>query len=170
MARSSNMILGLSFEAFTQFHVVLSLIGIATGAAVAFGMAAGKRFDVLTGVFLATTVLTSVTGFLFPIGGATPAVVFGVLSLIVLAIALLARYGFGLEGAWRWIYVVTAFAALYLNAFVGIVQAFQKQPLLQPLAPTQTEPPFVAAQVFLLAFTLFVGALALRRFHPLRQI
>lgn len=158
------MILGLSFEAFTQLHVVISLIAIATGVVVALGMANGKRMDGLTGIFLATTVLTSVTGFLFPFGGVTPAIIFGALSTVVLAIALLARYAFRLEGAWRWVYVVTAFAALYLNAFVGVVQAFQKQPFLQPLAPTQSEPPFLAAQAMLLAITLIVGALALRRF------
>lgn len=160
------MVLGLPIETFTLLHVIISLIGIAAGIVVAFGMAGGNRLDGLTAVFLATTVLTSVTGFLFPFGGVTPGVIFGVLSLIVLAIALVARYAFDLAGNWRWIYVVTALAALYLNVFVGIVQAFQKQPLLQPLAPTQSEPPFLIAQAVVLAIFLVVGLIALRRFHP----
>lgn len=160
------MTFGLSLEDFTLLHTVLSLVGIATGLIVAFGMLANARLDGWTAIFLATTVLTSLTGFLFPFASVTPAVVVGAISMAVLAIAIAARYAFGLRGHWRWIYVVTALAALYLNSFVGVVQAFQKQPFLQPLAPTQSEPPFLLAQAAVLIFFLVIGAIALRRFHP----
>jgi hypothetical protein len=160
------MILGLSFSAFTTLHVVISLIGIATGIVVLLGMLGGKRLDGLTAVFLVTTVLTSVTGFLFPFSQLLPSHVVGIISLVVLAIALFALYGKGLAGAWRAIYIVTATIALYLNVFVGVVQAFQKLAFLQPLAPTQAEAPFVVAQVVVLALFAVLGFLAVRRFHP----
>ena len=160
------MMLGLSLSAFTTLHVILSLIGIVAGLVVALGMLGGKRLPVLTAVFLITTALTSVTGFLFPFHRLLPSHVFGIISLIVLVPALAGVYGFGLVGSWRWIYVVTALIALYLNVFVGVVQAFQKLSFLQPFAPTQSEPPFLVAQLVVLAMFLVLGFLAVRRFHP----
>jgi hypothetical protein len=160
------MMLGLSLSAFTTLHVILSLIGIVAGLVVALGMLGGRRLPVLTAVFLITTVLTSVTGFLFPFHRLLPSHVFGIISLVVLAPALAGVYAFKLEGAWRWIYVVTALIALYLNVFVGVVQAFQKLSFLQPFAPTQSEPPFLVAQLVVLAIFLVVGFLGVRRFHP----
>ena len=145
------MILGMSFSTFTTVHVVISLIGIATGIVVLLGMLSGKRLDGLTAVFLATTVLTSVTGFLFPFSRLLPSHVVGIISLVVLVVALVALYSKRLSGVWRSIYIVTATMALYLNVFVGVVQAFQKVAFLQPLAPTQAEAPFVVAQVIVLA-------------------
>ena len=160
------MILGMSFSTFTTVHVVISLIGIATGIVVLFGMLSGKRLDGLTAVFLATTVLTSVTGFLFPFSRLLPSHVVGIISLVVLVVALVALYSKRLSGVWRSIYIVTATMALYLNVFVGVVQAFQKVAVLQPLAPTQAEAPFVVAQVIVLALFGVLGFLAVRRFHP----
>ena len=160
------MILGLTIENFTLLHVVISLVAIVTGIIVLFGMIGGRFLPRLSGIFLATTVLTSLTGFLFPITAFTPALAFGVLSSIILAIALVAIYAFRLSGIWRPIYVVTSIAALYLNVFVLVVQSFQKLEVLQPLAPTQSEPPFAAAQGAVLVFFLVAGFLALRRFHP----
>lgn len=160
------MILGLSIETFTVVHVVISLIGIVTGIIVLFGMFGANRLDGWTALFLLTTVLTSVTGFLFPISGFTPALGVGIVSLVLLALALLGFYAFRLAGAWRWIYVVTATVALYLNCFVAVVQAFQKLSVLQPLAPTQSEPPFQIAQGVLLVLFIVAGILAVRRFHP----
>jgi hypothetical protein len=160
------MILGLSPDTFTTVHVVLSLIGIASGIIVALGMLGGRHLGGLTEVFLATTVLTSVTGFLFPFTTLLPSHVFGVISLAVLALALLALYAFHLAGTWRAVYVVTAVIALYLNVFVGVVQAFQKLAVLQPLAPTQSEPPFLIAQVLVLIVFVATGVAALRTFHP----
>jgi hypothetical protein len=160
------MILGMSTYAFTLLHVIISLIGIVTGSIVLFGMLAGKRLDVWTAIFLATTVLTSVTGFLFPIARIGPPHIVGVISLVALAIAILALYVYRLEGAWRWIYVVTAVLSLYLNVFVGVVQAFQKLSFLEPLAPTQSEPPFLIAQAAVLGIFVLLGVLASSRFRP----
>jgi len=163
------MILGMSLAAFTALHVVISLVGIVTGIVVLFGMLNAKPFGGWTAVFLATTVLTSVTGFLFPITGFTPAHAFGILSLILLAIALFALYAQHLAGAWRWIYVVTALFALYLNCFVAVVQSFQKIPFLRALAPTQSEAPFQIAQGILLLAFVCAGIAAVRKFHPAKM-
>jgi hypothetical protein len=160
------MILGMSVSTFTFVHVVLSLIGIVSGVVVVFGMLGAKRLSGITAVFLATTVLTSATGFLFPSTSFGPPQVIGALSLAVLAVAILALYIFGLAGFWRWVYVIGAMLALYLNCFVGVVQAFQKLPPLEPLAPTQSEPPFVIAQVVVMAIFIVLGIGAVRKFHP----
>jgi hypothetical protein len=160
------MVLGLSISAFTTLHVAISLVAIAAGLVVLAGMLAGRRLPVLTAQFLATTVATSVTGFLFPITAFTPALAVGAISLAILAVALLALYGFRLAGAWRPVYVVSAIAALYLNVFVAVVQAFQKLEALQPLAPTQSEPPFLAAQGTVLGLFVVLGFLAAVRFRP----
>jgi hypothetical protein len=146
------MIFGMT--TFTQVHVALSLIGIVSGFVVAFGLLAAKRLDLWTAFFLISTVATSVTGFFLTFHGFTPAIGVGIVSLVVLAVAIFARYTRKLTGAWRWIYVVTALIALYLNVFVLIVQLFQKVPALKALAPTQSETPFLVAQ--LIALTLFV--------------
>jgi hypothetical protein len=164
------MILGMSFSTFTTVHVVISLIGIGSGIIVLLGMTSGRKLPRWTAVFLATTILTSVTGFLFPFSQLLPSHVVGAISLAVLAVALAALYGFRLGGAWRWIYVLTAVLALYFNAFVGVVQAFQKLPFLQALAPTQSEPPFAVAQLLVLAVFAVLGYLAVRRFHPVAQL
>ena len=71
------MILGMSIAAFTTLHVVISLIGIATGFIVAFGMIGARRLPLWNAVFLVTTALTSLTGFLFPFKGVTPGIVVG---------------------------------------------------------------------------------------------
>jgi len=141
-------------ETFTAIHVVISLIGIVSGLVVMFGMLTRKLVDRWTALFLATTVATSVTGFFFPFHGFTPAIAVGILSLVVLAVAILARYVRHLAGAWRWIYVVSAAVALYFNVFVLVVQLFQKVPALKALAPTQSEPPFAITQLIVL--TVFV--------------
>jgi hypothetical protein len=160
------MTLGLSLSAFTTLHVIISLVGIASGLMVLFGMLGSQRMAGLTALFLITTALTSVTGFMFPFHGVLPSHIVGGISLVLLAIALAALHAFRLEGAWRWLYVVTATAALYLNVFVAVAQAFQKIAFLQPLAPTQSEPPFLVAQIIVLALFLWLGYLAVRRFHP----
>jgi hypothetical protein len=160
------MILGMSLSTFTTLHVIISLVGIVTGLVVLFGMLGGRKLDSWTAIFLATTVLTSVTGFFFPFTKLLPSHVVGIISLVVLAIALLALYGLHLAGAWRWIYVAGAVLALYLNVFVGVVQAFQKLAFLQPFAPTQTEAPFIVAQVLVLAIFVVLGFLVVKRFHP----
>ncbi len=158
--------LGLSFSAFTTLHVVISLVGIASGLIVLWAMLGGRHLGGLTGVFLATTVLTSVTGFMFPFNQLLPSHIVGLISLAVLAVALVALYGKGLSGSWRSIYVVTATIALYLNVFVGVVQAFRKVGVLHALAPTEAEAPFLIAQIGVLALFGVLGTLAFRRYHP----
>jgi hypothetical protein len=147
-------------------HVVLSLIGIVSGLIVLGGLLSGQALGGFTAVFLLTTILTSATGFpLEPFGFDPPRAV-GILSLILLAIAVGAYYLFHLAGAWRWIYVVTAMAALYLNCFVLVFQGFLKVQAFHDLAPTQSEPPFLAAQGTVLVIFVILGFLAARKFHP----
>jgi len=160
------MIIGLSLENFTILHVIISLVAIVSGLVVLVGMLRASRLPGWTALFLATTILTSVTGFMFPISGVTPAIVLGLISIVILVIALAALYLKHLSGAWRWIYVTTALVALYLNVFVLIVQSFQKLPALQKLAPTQSEPPFLIAQAVALIAFLILGAMAARKFRP----
>ena len=139
------MIFGMT--TFTFVHVVLSLIGIGSGLVVVFGLFTSKRLDGWTAVFLTATVATSVTGFGFPFVKFLPSHGVGIVSLIVLAIVILARYGKHLEGSWHWVYAAGAIVALYLNVFVLVVQLFRKVPALQAMAPTQSEPPFQVTQL-----------------------
>ncbi len=160
------MILGMSTSTFTLVHVVLSLVGIFAGFVVLFGMIGSKKLDGWTALFLATTVLTSVTGFPFPRDHILPSHIVGVISLVVLAMAIFALYSRHLAGPWRWIYVVGAMVALYLNVFVGVAQSFLKVPALNALAPTQSEPPFLIAQSVVLLIFIAFAVVALRSFHP----
>jgi hypothetical protein len=153
---------------FTLVHVLLSLVGIATGFVVVFGLVSAKRLDRWTAVFLVTTVATSVTGFMFPFHKLLPSHVIGIISLITLAIALVARYIRHLTGAWRWIYAVDVVISLYLNVFVLVAQLFQKIPALKSLAPTQSEPPFLIAQLVVMALFIVLGIFAVKRFHVQR--
>ncbi len=157
---------GLPTHLFQQIHVALSLIGIVTGVIVLYGLLAGRAFGGWTALFLATTILTSVTGFPLPPFGLDPPRMVGILSLILLVVAVAAYYAFHLGGAWRWLYVVAAMTALYLNCFVAVIQSFAKIPSLHVLAPTQSEPPFLIAQLAVLALFVVLGFLSVRRFHP----
>jgi hypothetical protein len=159
------MILGLSPAAFTALHVALSLIGIASGFIAILGMINGRWLSRWNAVFLATTVLTSVTGFLFPFKGITPGIVVGILSMVVLIVAIIARYSGRLGGVWRGTYVISAALALYFNFFVFIVQSFEKVPALNSLAPTQSEAPFKIAQLLALVLFVVLTVLAFRRFR-----
>jgi len=150
---------------FTIVHVLISLIGIASGLVVIFGLLVARKLNRWSALFLVSTVATSVTGFFFPFHGVTPAIVVGVISLVVLAVAILARYAWHLAAAWRWIYVVTVMIALYLNVFVLIVQLFQKVPALKALAPTQSEPPFAVTQLVVLALFVVLTIIAAIKFR-----
>ena len=160
------MILGMSTSAFTLFHVALSLVGIVAGVVVAAAMLGSKTANGWTALFLATTVLTSVTGFLFPSDKVLPSQIVGVISLLVLIIAIAALYGYRLARSWRWIYVVSALVALYLNVFVLVAQAFLKVAVLNALAPTQSDPGFIIAQLIVMAIFVVLGIRAVKRFHP----
>ena len=165
------MILGMSIPTFTLLHVIISLVGIVSGLVVLFGMFGSHRLPGWTALFLATTLLTSVTGFLFPQTGPTPtpAQIFGVISLVVAVPTLVALYAFKLGGVWRWIYAGGAVILLYLNMFVLAVQSFQKIPSLQALLPTGSEPPFLPAQGVLFVIFAVLGIVALLKFHPERH-
>ena len=151
--------------AFTLFHVAISLVGIFTGFVVAAGLLTSKRLDGWTAIFLVFTVATSVTGFFFPFHGFKPSYVVGGISLLILLAAIIARYSRRMVGPWRWIYVVTAMIALYLNVFVLIVQSFMKVPALKALAPTQSEPPFKLTQLVVLAIFVVLTVVACVRFR-----
>lgn len=155
---------------FTLFHVALSLVGIVAGLVVLWGLLGSKRLDGWTALFLTTTIATSVTGFLFPFRGFTPAIGVGIVSMVVLAVACYARYSMKMAGVWRLAYVLTAVIALYLNVFVLVVQAFLKIPALAALAPQQNEPPFAIAQgvVFVLFFA--AGLRAAARFRDVGPV
>jgi hypothetical protein len=157
--------LGLSLETFIVVHVIISLAGIASGLVVLHGMLKGEPRGQWTMLFLTFTILTSVSGFGFPFAKLLPSHITGIVSLVVLAIALFALYAFRLDGMWRWIYVVASMTALYLNVFVLIVQAFQKVPALNALAPNGSEPPFVIVQAVVLLIFVALTVLAAKRFR-----
>lgn len=156
---------GISTHLFLQIHVALSLIALVAGL-VLYGLLKGRALGGWTELFLVTIILTSVTGFPLPPFGLDPPRMVGILSLILLAVALASIYVFRASGAWRWIFVAAAMAALYLDAFVGVIQAFAKLSALHALAPTGSEPPFVIVQVIVLVIFVVLGFLAARRFHP----
>ena len=160
------MILGMTTSTFTLVHVLISLLGIGSGLVVMYGAFTANRMDRWTAFFLASTAATSLTGFAFPNTHITPGIAVGILSLIVLAIAIVARYGRRLKGLWRSIFVVTAALALYFNVFVLVVQSFEKVSALRALAPTQKEPPFAITQMFVLILFVVATLFAVKRFHP----
>jgi hypothetical protein len=164
------MVVGLSISAFTQLHVAISLIGIVSGLVVVLTMLRDKwpaGWNILS---LVTTIATSATGFLFPVAGLLPSHIVGIVSLIILAAALVALYARHMSGLWRPVYIGCAVAALYLNIFVGVVQTFQKLPFAHMLAPTQSEPPFLVTQLIVLVAAVVLGFFVIRRFHPPRQM
>jgi hypothetical protein len=172
------MIVGMSVAAFTQLHVIISLVAIISGIIVALAMLGARRLPAMTALFLLATVATSVTGFMFDtpaeaphvIGSLDPAKVIGVISLIFLILAILALYSYRLAGSWRGVYVISALAALYFNCFVLVVQSFQKIPFFHALAPTQKEAPFAIAQAILLILFIGFGIAAFRKFRPIAAV
>jgi hypothetical protein len=159
------MILGMTTSTFTIVHVLISFAGIGSGLVVIYGLLTGKRFDTWTAIFLVATILTSLTGFLFPVQHLLPSHIIGITSLVVLSVAVLARYGRQMERSWRWIYIVCAVLALYLNVFVAVVQSFMKIPTVHALAPTQKEPPFLVVQLVVMAIFVVMGIFAVKKFH-----
>jgi hypothetical protein len=152
--------------AFTLLHTALSLIGIVAGLVALFGLLRNNPLNNWTLIFIVTTAATTLTGFLFPFHGFTPAIGTGIVSSLVLAVTILARYAFNMVGSWRWIYVVGAVVSLYLNCFVLVVQGFLKVPALHALAPQGNEPVFALTQGLVLVLFVIAGFIAVRRFHP----
>ena len=159
----------LDLATLTFVHVLISLAGIGSGLVILHGLLTSKRMEGWNLVFLTTTIATSVSGFLFPFFTLLPSHITGIISLIVLAVAVWARYPKRLAGAAGPIYAASAVLALYLNVFVLVVQLFLKVPALNALAPTQTEAPFAAAQgIVFLAFAA-AGYAAASKQRPLRR-
>lgn len=148
------------------FHTIVSFVAVFAGILVVARVAAGSLPPLWTEVFLATAVITSATGFLFPFTQLLPSHIVGAIALVVLMATLLAQYVFHFAGPWRAVYAVGLVASLYFLLFVLIAQAFNKIGVLHRLAPTQSEAPFAVAQVILLALMVWVGFRALRAFHP----
>jgi hypothetical protein len=157
------MILGMT--PFTFFHVVISLVAIVAGLMIAFGMMSGKRLNGWTALFLLMAVATDITGFMFPYHGFTPGIGVGIVSMVVLAIALFARYSRHMAGGWRSIYAITAIIAVYFNIFVLVAQLFEHVPSLHVLAPTGSEPPFLIAQVIVMVIFIALGIAAVKGFR-----
>lgn len=160
------MVLGMSLHTYTVLHVLISFVAIASGLIVMRGLLTSRLMGGLTAFFLITTALTDVTGLLFPFHGVTPAIKLSIISLVVLAIAIVARYP---ALRWRKTYVICAVASLYFSFFVLVVQSFEKVPVLHALAPTQKEAPFAAAQIAVLIIFVVLAALAVKAFHPEAQ-
>lgn len=160
------MVLGMSTATFTAIHVLISLVGIGSGLVVMYGFFTANRMERWTQLFLATTALTSLTGFLFSNEHITPGIVIGILSMIVLAVAVGARYALRMRGVWRPMYVISAAIALYFNVFVFVVQSFEKIPALRALAPTQKEPPFGLTELVVLILFVVATVFAVKRFRP----
>jgi hypothetical protein len=166
------MVLGLSLPAFTLVHVIISLIAIAAGLIVMFGLLGSKSMSGLTAIFLAFTILTNATGFLFPFKELLPSYIIAGISLVLLAIACIALYGMKLKGAWRPVYIVTAMISLYFNVFVLVIQSFLKVPALAALAPAVAPAPpsgpvFAVVQGLVLVFFVVLTVGAWRRFKPM---
>jgi hypothetical protein len=164
------MILGMSVGAFTLLHVVITLVAIGSGLIVVGGMFSSHKLPGATALFLFATTLTSVTGFLFPIHGFTPALGVGIVACIILAFALFALYKERLVGVWRPIYVITAIVSLYLNVFVLVAQSFMKVSGLNALAPTQSELPFAITQGVVLVIFIIIALIAVVRFRPVTAV
>jgi hypothetical protein len=152
------MILGMSTAMFTLVHVVLSLIGILSGFLVLVGMIGRKPSSLWTAIFFITNILTDVTGFLFPFKELTPGIILGILSLVALIAAGLAR-------SKRGAYVAAIAVALYFNVFVLIAQSFRKIPALAEIAPTQASPVFGITQLVALIVIILLAVTAWRRFR-----
>lgn len=162
------MILGMSIQSFTILHVMVSLFAFICGLLMAwFGMLRAHLLPRTIGAFFATIVATIVTGFCFSTPGLDPAKIVGILSSLVVAAALWAYYVRHLEYGWRSVFIVGSFSAMYLHAFVGVAQAFQKIPLLK--ATSQPSPLFLVAQVALLGLAVYGSAVTIRRFHQADQ-
>ena len=163
------MVLGMSLHSFTVMHVIISLVELFVGAVVVLKMIGGSRSR-LSGLFLITGALTTLTGFLFPYNGITPGIILGFSSLPFLLLAAISWYSGRVRRGWRVAYITCVLIVLYFDAFVAVAQAFAKIPALHALAPTAKEAPFTAAQLLLLALFIVIGLAAEKRFRPVVQV
>src|SRR5262245_37691544 len=152
--------------AFTWFHTALSLVQLVSGIIVVIALVGGRSGGALLWIYLVSAIATSVTGFGFPVDKFLPSHAFGIISLVLLLLVILARNAFHFAGAWRWIYAVGLVITVYLDAFVAVVQAFLKIPSLHALAPAGSEPPFAIAQGALFVIFVVLAIMAARGFRP----
>ncbi len=160
------MVLTMNLSTFTAIHTALSVVALLSGVVVLIGLLRSQRCPLATLLYFVTAIATSVTGFGFPNKTFTPAETVGVISLVLLGIAVLARYSYAFAGSARWLYVLGVTLSLYLLFFVLVAQAFSKIAALKAFAPTQSEPPFAIAQGVLLVVSVVITVLAVRKFHP----
>lgn len=160
------MLLGLSLAQFTLLHVIITLIAIAAGVIFFGALSSGRWLGFINGLFLDFTILTSITGFMFPIKGPTPALIFGGISLVPLAVALIALYALKLRGAWRRIYLIVALIAQWLNMVVLVIQSFLKIPALHALAPKGNEPPILVGQAIMFLIVAYFAWKTIVRTPP----
>lgn len=160
------MILGLTLEQFTLLHVYMSVVGLAAGLFLVFGLLTSRPLRILTALFLVTTAGTSLTGFLFPFKGMTPAIMLGILSVIALVLAVIALYVKKLAGVWRGVYVISAMLAFYFNFFVLVAQSFAKVHALNAIAPTPSSPGFGVTQLAVLFVFILLTIRAFKKYHP----
>jgi len=151
----------------TLLHVAASLLGLVAGFSVLFGLIVSRQVDQWMARFLWATLVTTLTGFLFPVHQLLPSHVVGLIEVVVLSLAFLARQKLDLSGRWRRQFVIAVTVALYFNTFVAIIQCFKHIPWLQTLAPTQSEPPFLVTQSIVLLLFIALGITATRRFSAI---
>jgi hypothetical protein len=154
----------------TILHVLISLVGIATGFVVVAGFIRSRTQVAWARWFLITTILTSVTGFLFPFHGFTPGIGVGILSIVVLAVAVVAWNRSKMDRPWSRTFAVASIIALYFNVFVLVVQLFEKVPALRALAPGQSEPPFAITQLVVLLTFITLGVLSVRGYRRVAPV
>jgi hypothetical protein len=157
----------MDLPTFTLIHVLISVLGIITGLVAVGGLISGRLLDGWTRFFLATTLLTSLTGFGFPFVKVAPPHIVGAISLLVLAVCLAALYWKRLDRGWRTTFVVTAVVALYLNTFVLVVQLLQKTPVLAKAAP-EGSPAFGGTHLVVLALFVWLCWAAIKGFRNAR--
>ena len=160
------MVLTMNLSTFTAIHTALSVIALLSGVVVLIGLLRSQRCPLVTLLYFVTAIATSATGFGFPNTTFTPAEVVGVISLVLLGIAVLARYSYAFAGSARWLYVLGVTLSLYFLFFVLVAQAFSKIAALRVFAPTQSEPPFAIAQGVLLLVFVAITVATVRKFHP----
>jgi len=153
-------------DALTAIHTALSLVALVAGIVVVIGLLGTRLLPLWSALYFVTAVATSATGFLFPSSTFMASHWIGVISLVVLALAIVARYRLALAGAWRWIYVAGTVIGAYFLVFVTIAQAFKKLPALMAAAPTLSEPPFALSQLAALLLFVVAGIAAARLFRP----
>ena len=153
-------------QALVLFHTAISLIAIASGFIVLYGLFKSDRMSGTTMLFLVMTILTSATGYLFQRDQILPSHIVGAIALVVAALTCVALYARKMHGTWRAVYVIGAVASLYFNMFVLVALGFLKIPALHALAPTGSELPFAIVQGIVLVLFIGTGYRAVRRYHP----